>query len=79
MKEAVNSPGFYRIERHQGGTIDPEPREAPRLTSSRRAAGNAVGMLAIVAIMFMLFYGINMQQTRSVATSPGTAETTGQR
>jgi hypothetical protein len=79
MTASLGDPRSDRIDRDQVGSIDPEIRESPKLTSGRRAARNAAGMLVLVAAMFMLFYGINTQQTRSVATSPGPVETTGQR
>jgi hypothetical protein len=80
MMESLGNPRSERTDRDQVSGIDAEPRERPVLTSRRRAVRNAAGMLAIVAAMFMVFYGINMQHTRSVATTPaGVPETTGQR
>ncbi len=78
MTEFSDSPRSSRFDRDPVNGIDAEPREKPVLTGQRRAVRNAVGMLAIVAAMFMVFYGISMQNTRSVATMPA-AETTGQR
>jgi hypothetical protein len=61
------------------------PTEPPQLTTPRRALWSAASMLAIVAIMFAVFYGINAQYTHDRApssaaiTTSGPDQTTGQR
>ncbi len=60
-----------------------DPNDPTMRTTSRRAIWSAAGMLAIVATLFGVFYGINAQQTRqsttSAASGPAASDTTGQR
>jgi len=59
--------------------------EPPQLTTPRRALWSAASMFAIVAIMFVVFYGINAQRshdrgpTSAAITTPSQDQTTGQR
>jgi hypothetical protein len=60
-----------------------DPNDPTLRTTSRRAMWSAAGMLAIVGMLFVVFYGINAQQTRQGATSaasgPAATDTTGRR
>jgi len=77
-----------RVELQQGDRtagIQSAPSEPPMLTTPRRALLSAASMLAIVAIMFVAFYGINAQRTHdrgpasAAISSPSPDQTTGQR
>jgi hypothetical protein len=76
----AQSPEHDKSERIQGG-----PPEPPVLTTPRRALWSAASMLAIVTVMFAMFYGINAQRTQDKApastaiTTSSPDQTTGQR
>jgi hypothetical protein len=60
----------------------PVRRDATSRTSPRTAIWNAVAALAIIAVLFVTFYGLNTQRDssteRPTAAAPAPAQTTGQ-
>jgi len=53
------------------------PPEPPMLTTPRRAMWSAAGMLAIVTVMFVVFYSINSQRAHQATTAATTAQSAG--
>src|SRR5262245_47509604 len=72
-------------ERDRMAGLAAGPPEPPMLTTPRRAIWSAASMLAIVVVMFVVFYGINAQRTHQTApasaaiTTSGPDQTAGQR